>query len=78
MDLPPIVNTIIALLGSAASVAGLGWWLSGRFRSIETAQRKMLDTHEDKDQERHEENLERFSQIGIALAVLGYKKPGKP
>lgn len=73
-----IVNAALALFGSAASVAGLGWWLSGRFRSVENAQREMLDRHEELDQSRHEENLGRFAEIKVALARLGYKNGGVP
>ena len=66
-----IVNAALAVFGSVASVAGLGWWLSGRFRSVENSQREMLATHEREDQRRHEENLERFKKNAVALARLG-------
>ncbi len=73
-----IVNAALALVGSAASVAGLGWWLSGQFRKVEKAQNNILDAHEEKDQKRHEENLDRFKNISVALARLGYKNGSAP
>jgi len=53
------------------SVAALGWWLSGRFRAIEKAYTAALATHEVQDQTRHEENLDRFSEINVRLARMG-------
>ena len=70
--------SIVALFSSIASVAGLGWWLRGEFRKAEKGQESIIDAHEAKDQERHEENLERFAQIKVALARLGYKNGGVP
>jgi hypothetical protein len=75
---PSIINAALAIFGSVASVAGLGWWLATQFRRVESAQRKILDAHEDKDQERHEENLGRFAEIKVALARLGYRNGGAP
>ncbi len=72
------IETLTAVLTSVASVAGLGWWLRGEFRRVEKGQDAILDAHEAKDQERHEENLERFAQIKVALARLGYKNGGVP
>ncbi len=71
--LSTLLTIIIGVTGSAASVASLGWWLSARFRAVENACREMLEEHEQKDQERHEENLKRFAQISVALARLGYR-----
>ena len=62
------IETLTAVLTSVASVAGLGWWLSGRFRSVENVQRVMLAAHEKEDQRRHEENLERFRLVSVELA----------
>ncbi len=59
------ITTLIAIGGPFAAVAGLGWWLSGRFRKIETAQRMQLAAHELKDQERHDENIDRFRSIEV-------------
>lgn len=76
-----------AVMQFAIPLAAFGWWLSGRFRSIEERQReqidrlasegrKHLDDHEDKDQERHEDNLERFRTISVSLAKLGASNGG--
>jgi hypothetical protein len=68
-------NIILAaggVIGSMISVATLGWWLSGRFVISEDKQQTQLDRHEEKDQERHDQNLERFRVISVALARLGY------
>lgn len=76
------ITTMMAVAGPVGSVFVLGWWLSGRFRRQELAQRdrmdeladaqrKQLATHEDRDQERHEENLERFRTLSVSVAQLG-------
>lgn len=87
------VTTLIAIGGPIGAVFTLGWWLSGRFRKAENAQRdridelatnqrdrvdelaaahrEQLDAHETRDQERHDENLERFRTISVSLAKLG-------
>ena len=70
--------SLVALFSSAASVAGLGWWLSSQFRKVEKNHQSTLAVHETKDQERHEENLGRFAEIKVALARLGYKNGGTP
>lgn len=72
----------------AIPLAAFGWWLSGRFRSIEERQREQierlakegrehLDMHEEKDNDRHEENLERFRTISVSLAKLGASNGGR-
>jgi hypothetical protein len=68
-----IITAATGIVGSGASVFGLGWWLSGKFRAVEEAARNQLSSHEARDQERHEENLERFSKISVALAGRGHK-----
>lgn len=67
-----LIIAACAAFGSITSVATLGWWMAGRFRASDDRQSSQLDKHEEKDQERHEENLERFRLISIALARLGY------
>lgn len=77
-----IVTTLIAIGGPIGAVFTLGWWLSGRFRKAEIAQRdrgdelaeaqrEQLAAHETRDQERHEENLERFRTLSVSVAKLG-------
>lgn len=67
---------------SPLAVAGLGWWLSGRFRKVEEAGnerltkitdafRSAIQDHERVDQKRHEENLGRFANIRVMLARAG-------
>jgi hypothetical protein len=68
MDDPIMLHAYFVAGGPIASVAGLAWWLSGRFRSIERAYTASLAAHEDKDQTRHEENLERFGDIRAEIA----------
>lgn len=53
-------------------------WLTGSFKRLEIAVNKLsettnglLDSHEDLDQFRHEQNLLRFEKISVALARLG-------
>jgi membrane protein YqaA with SNARE-associated domain len=75
-DIAPIVAIFAMIGGSVGSAVGLGWWLSGRFREAENNQLVQLNHHEMRDQKRHEENLERFRHISIALARLGYTDGG--
>ncbi len=86
-QLPVDVVSVIATMGGAimqfaVPLGVFGWWLSGRFRNIEERQREQierlakegrehLDKHEEKDGERHEDNLERFRTISVSLARLG-------
>ncbi len=67
------VNEVISAYGGPVAIAGLGWWLSGRFRCIERAQSAALDKHETEDERRHVENLKRFEKIAVALANLGHR-----
>jgi ADP-ribosylglycohydrolase len=83
-------NGMLTLLGviaaTATSSAGLGVWISSKFdkqksdfyRALE-AQRKSVeqkvDDHEDIDHKRHYENIERFSDIREALALMGAGVP---
>ena len=64
------------------SAMGLAWWLSGKFRNVETRtddrvqrladqQKSAMDAHEIKDQLRHDQNLLRFEKISVSLARLG-------
>ena len=74
----PIIAAAAATVTICGSIGGLGWWLSGQFRKVEKGQEIILDAHETKDQERHEQNLERFRGISVALARLGYKNGSAP
>lgn len=62
---------VTSIVGSAAAVAGLGWWLSGRFRYIELGYNTAIDKHEEIDQTRHLQNLAAFESIRLALAKAG-------
>jgi len=64
-----VVGTAVS--SSYATLACLVWWLSGRFSKIERNQREILESHEELDQFRHEENLKRFERISVSLARLG-------
>lgn len=53
-------------------------WLTSSFTALKgdikenaTTYTKWLSSHEDKDQNRHEENLRRFEKISVSLAKLG-------
>ena len=77
-----LLNAALAFLATVAGVVGpifgLGWWLSGRFRSVEVANAAALAEHDKEDQRRHEENLERFRRTTVSLARLGDKNGGAP
>jgi hypothetical protein len=67
---PATVQLLATIASSFASVAGLGWWLSGRFRSVEKAAEAALEKHDEKDDGRHDENLGRFDRINERLARI--------
>ena len=63
--------TILSMIASSfGAVGSLGWWLSGRFRSVEKATADTIFRHEAIDQARHEENQRRFEDINVQLARL--------
>ena len=73
---------VTAVLSTLVTIGSLTWKLSGNMNKIAQAAKDTADTvaaaarislaeHEDKDQERHEENLQRFQRIFVALAKLG-------
>ena len=68
-----ILAIVTTAASSAVSVAGLGWWLAGKFSDVKEAASENLASHEKRDQQRHEENLQRFGSISVALARLGYR-----
>ena len=59
MDQETVFTVASVIAASAASAASLGWWLSTRFREIEAS----VET-------KHEQYLERFRRISVALAEL--------
>lgn len=55
------------------TAAILGWWLSARFRETEIRLETLLNNHEIRDQQRHEENVIRFTKIETKLDTLNGK-----
>jgi hypothetical protein len=57
-----------------ASVVGavfrLTWWLGKQFTAVKETYASALQAHEAQDEKRHVENLERFSNINVALARI--------
>jgi hypothetical protein len=62
MDQGTVFTVASVIAASTASAASLGWWLSARFREIEAS----VET-------KHEQYLERFRRISVALAELGHR-----
>jgi len=60
------------------AVVGFGWWLRDQFsknsRNIFEFFNAKIDEHEKLDQSRHEDNLNEFRQIAVALAQMGYRR----
>ena len=58
----------------AAAVIGtairLTWWLSEKFAEVKETYTTGLNEHEAKDQERHEDNLARFSAVEANFATI--------
>ena len=67
------VIAALTAVSCVSSVGALGWWLSGRFRSVETSFGEKIESLRARQDVRHEENLRRFGQISVALARLGYR-----
>lgn len=68
------------IAGSSAGIllltlGGLVWklrdWLAHEFTATRKSFHEVIDAHEALDQRRHEENLERFTQVKVALARAG-------
>lgn len=70
-----IIAAAAAAGGAAAAAVGVAWrlrgWLAAQFSASRETFFEAMKSHEDKDQARHEENLERFANIRIALARHG-------
>lgn len=58
------------ILASTTAFAKLVWWLSDRFKENQEFVRDWLQSHEDKDQRRHEDNIVRFAQIETKLDTV--------
>ncbi len=56
-----------AVVGSAVRLA---WWLSEKFAEVKDTYTTELNEHEAKDQQRHEDDLARFSAVAAKLATI--------
>lgn len=65
-----LYSAIMTLASATTPVAFLGWWLKSQFDKVEKATARALVEHEKIDQERHEENLNRFTNISISINNL--------
>ena len=50
------------------------WWLSDRFTKMQTFLTNLLDKHEDKDQQRHIDNVIRVTRLETKIDVIGNGK----
>jgi hypothetical protein len=60
---------IIKIVGGPSAVAGLGYWLRGKFSDIADSSKAQLATHEKQDERRHRQNLVRFMRINAKLGI---------
>ncbi len=71
---PTILTAASLVVSTALTIIGGFWkvinWLRDKFNEIETHLEALLDTHEDKDQSRHEDNIQRFSVIETQLNTI--------
>ena len=58
---------VSALAGLGVGAVKLTWWLSAQFADLKETQVQTLRDHEVEDRRRHEENIERFGAIEVAL-----------
>jgi hypothetical protein len=66
---PEELMELIKLVGGPSAVAGLGWWLRGKFNGVEASSRKHLDAHEKQDERRHRQNLVKLTRINTKLGI---------
>jgi hypothetical protein len=66
---PDILIEMLKIVGGPSAVATLGWWLRGKFSSIEESSKAQLATHEHQDERRHRQNLVRFARINMKLGI---------
>jgi hypothetical protein len=66
---PDELAELLKLVGGPGAVATLGWWLRGKFNSVETSSRKSLDAHEKQDERRHRQNLVKLTRINTKLGI---------
>ena len=57
------------VIGGPSAVAGLGWWLRGKFTEVKDAAEERMKLHEVQDQGRHQQNLVRFARINMKLGI---------
>jgi hypothetical protein len=60
---------ILKLIGGPSAVAGLGYWLRGKFSDITASSKAQLASHELDDERRHRQNLVRFAKINMKLGI---------
>lgn len=60
---------LIKLVGGPSAVAGLGWWLRGKFTDVKESAEQRMTLHERQDQGRHQQNLVRFAKINMKLGI---------
>jgi hypothetical protein len=60
---------IIKIVGGPSAVAGLGYWLRGKFSDIADSSKAQLATHEHQDERRHRQNLVRFAKLNMKLGI---------
>lgn len=67
IELTAIGSLIITIIGGFWRVIN---WLRDKFNEIEDHLESLLAIHEDKDQSRHEDNIQRFAVIETQLNLL--------
>jgi|GEM_PF-7127650 hypothetical protein len=72
-----VLTAIGGIFGALLVPWRLRGWLGDQFDATRKMFNDTMKSHEDKDQERHEENLERFARIRIALAKAGINPNGE-
>lgn len=60
---------IAKVIGGPSAVAGLGWWLRGKFTEVKDAAEERMKLHEVQDQRRHQQNLVRFAKLNMKLGI---------
>lgn len=69
-----VIAASSAVFGAFSTVIGfvlrMSRELSDKFTHIEDSLKALLDTHEHKDQHRHEDNIQRFAKVEAQLGIL--------
>lgn len=75
IDLSEQTVTVFSVIGTAVIGFALffwkaSWWLRDQFQKVTDGVSEWMTAHEEKDQHRHEDNIQRFAAIETKLDIV--------